>query len=68
MKDPAGKSVSLKSLRGKIVLLDFWATWCGPCRMAMPGLQKLHDRYKDKPVAIYGVNCRERRPDANPMA
>ncbi len=62
LKDWNGNDVSLKSLRGKVVLLDFWATWCGPCRMSMPGLQKLHEKYKDKPVAIFGVNCYERGP------
>ncbi len=55
-----GEKVSLKSLRGKVVVLDFWASWCGPCRMSMPNMQALHDRYKDAPVAILGVNCRER--------
>lgn len=60
LKTPDGKTVSLKSLRGKVVIMDFWATWCGPCKMAMPGLEKLHQRYKDKPVAILGVNCRQR--------
>lgn len=68
LTDSHGKEVSLKSLRGKIVVLDFWATWCGPCRKAMPGMQKLHERFKGKPVAVYGVNCKERNPRANPMA
>jgi thiol-disulfide isomerase/thioredoxin len=67
LKTPDGKTVSLQGLRGKIVVLDFWATWCGPCKMAMPGLQRLHERFKDKPVVIYGVNCRERVPNADPM-
>ncbi|MCG8407285.1 MAG: redoxin domain-containing protein [Phycisphaerales bacterium] len=64
----AGQEVSLKSLRGKVVVLDFWSTWCGPCKRAMPGLERLHQKYKDEPVAILGVNCRERSPKADPMA
>jgi len=66
LKDGEGRTVSLKSLRGKVVVLDFWATWCGPCKMAMPSLQKLHDRFKDKPVAVFGVNCMERSKTADP--
>jgi thiol-disulfide isomerase/thioredoxin len=56
----SGETVSLKSLRGKVVVLDFWASWCGPCRISMPHMQNLHDRFKDAPVAVFGVNCRER--------
>ncbi len=63
LKTPDGKVVSLKSLRGKVVVMDFWSSWCGPCKMAMPGLQKVHEQFKDKPVAILGINCRERSPD-----
>jgi thiol-disulfide isomerase/thioredoxin len=63
LKTSDGKEVSLKSLRGKYVLMDFWATWCGPCKMAMPGVQKFHEKYKDKPVAVLGVNCWERSGD-----
>ncbi len=68
LRDSSGEQVSLKSLRGQVVVLDFWATWCGPCKMAMPGLQKLHEQFKDKPVKVFGVNCLERNPNANPMA
>lgn len=64
LKDVEGNDVTLKSLRGKVVVIDFWASWCGPCKMAMPHLQKLHDKYKDKPVKVFSVNCRERRGDA----
>lgn len=66
LKDGDGKEVSLRDLRGKIVLLDFWATWCGPCKMVMPHVQKLHEKYKDKPVEVYGISTwessRRRRP------
>lgn len=60
LKTPDGKDVSLASLKGKVVVLDFWAVWCGPCKKAMPGVQKLHEKYKDKGVVIYGVNTWER--------
>ena len=63
LETPDGKSVSLKSLRGQVVVLDFWATWCGPCKMAMPGIQKVHDQFKGKPVRVFGVNCWERGGD-----
>ncbi|MEW6026910.1 MAG: TlpA disulfide reductase family protein [Planctomycetota bacterium] len=51
-----GELVSLKSASGKVVLLDFWASWCPPCRAEMPHIQKLHNEFKDKGVVIYGIN------------
>jgi thiol-disulfide isomerase/thioredoxin len=55
-----GGSISLKDLRGKVVVLDFWATWCGPCKLGMPYLQNVYDHYKDSPdVKIIAVNCYE---------
>ena len=62
LQTPDGTAVSLKDLRGKVVVLDFWATWCGWCIKGMPEIEKLHQRFKDKPVAVFGVNCRERDP------
>ena len=47
LKDTDGKHVSMKSLLGKVVILDFWATWCGPCRASFPDMQKLVNSYKD---------------------
>ncbi len=66
LADADGKKVSLKDLRGKVVVLDFWASWCGPCRRAMPGVQKIHERHQDKPFAVIGVNCMENGRNANP--
>lgn len=54
--DIEGKQVSLKDLRGRVLLLDFWSLRCGPCIVAMPSLQRIADRFADQPVSIIGVN------------
>ncbi len=66
LKDAAGTDYSLASLKGKVVLMDFWATWCGPCIAAMPSIQKIHEHFAGKPVAILGVNTWERKAGAGP--
>jgi peroxiredoxin len=54
--DPNGKQISLSSFRGKYVLVDFWASWCGPCRMENPNVVKAYNKYKDKNFTILGVS------------
>lgn len=51
-----GKAVSLASLKGKVVLLDFWASWCGPCRKSMPHMEQTWQKYQSKGLVIVGVN------------
>jgi len=60
LTDSNGVKVNLSDLKGQVVVLDFWATWCGPCKVAMPHVQKLHEDYADKGVKVFGVNCWER--------
>jgi thiol-disulfide isomerase/thioredoxin len=52
IKDLDGKSVSLSSYKGKVVLLNFWATWCGPCKAEIPGFVEIQDKYKDQLVIV----------------
>jgi len=56
LKDSAGKEVSLQSFQGKPLLLDFWATWCVPCRESLPTLQKLYTEYKDKGLVLLSLD------------
>lgn len=51
-----GRPLSLASLRGKVVLLDYWATWCGPCRMATPTLESLHKQFGAKGLTVVGMS------------
>ncbi len=61
MKDPEGNDVSLSSFKGKYLLIDFWASWCKPCRMENPNVVKMYQKYKDKGFEILGVSLDQRR-------
>ena len=56
-----GKTLDIASLKGKVVLLDFWATWCGPCRQAMPELKALLQKNTGKPLVVVSVSADEDR-------
>ncbi|MDA0255519.1 MAG: TlpA disulfide reductase family protein [Planctomycetota bacterium] len=56
-----GSPLSLESFRGKVVVLDFWATWCGPCQASMPGLEKLYQAVKDQDVVVLSLNVYDDR-------
>jgi peroxiredoxin len=61
LTDLDGRSWTLKSLRGKVVLINFWATWCPPCRKELPDLQALYGRFKDQSLVILGIT--NEKPD-----
>ncbi len=59
MTDLAGKKHTNSTLKGKVVLLDFWASWCGPCKAASPVMQALHAKYGSKGLVVIGANVSE---------
>jgi peroxiredoxin len=59
LKDVFGNTISLSNFRGKVVFLNFWATWCPACVIEMPSMQKLHRRFKDKNFVMVAINSQE---------
>ncbi len=68
LTDLNGKAVKLSSLRGKVVLIDFWATWCKPCKEELPLLEKLHQKLKGKGLVILAININKKKEDATRFA
>ncbi len=56
LQDLNGKNVKLSDFRGKVVVLEFWATWCPPCRESIPGIEKIYKAYKDKGLVVLAVS------------
>jgi len=63
LKDLGGRDVTLASLRGKTVLIDFWATWCPPCEFQIPVLNEIYDAHREQGVEILGVSVDKDGPD-----
>jgi len=59
LKSRSGKNIKLSELRGQVVMLNFWASWCGPCRKEMPLLEKISKKYKRLGFTLLGVNVEE---------
>lgn len=65
LKSNQGKNIRLEDLRGEVVLLNFWASWCGPCRQEMPLMNDIYEEYKDLGFTILAVNVDEDSADAD---
>jgi len=62
-----GRNMRLSELRGEVVLINFWATWCGPCRQEMPQLNQLYAQYRAAGFTLLGVNIDDKRNNAEAM-
>lgn len=64
LQDLEGKPISLSDYKGKVVFIDFWATWCPPCRLSIPYVEKLYEQYKDnEDFVVLGINLEESKED-----
>jgi peroxiredoxin/outer membrane lipoprotein-sorting protein len=67
LNDLAAKAVSMKDQKGSVVVLDFWATWCGPCRASLPGLNKIYKELQGKGMKAYAVDIQESKEKIAPV-
>ena len=64
LQDLEGKPISLSDYKGKVVFIDFWASWCPPCRLSIPYVEKLYEQYKDNEnFVVLGINLQESKDD-----
>jgi len=64
LPNPEGKKIALRDFRGNIVFLNFWASWCTPCREEMPAMERLHQEFKDQKFLVFAVAVKDRKQDA----
>lgn len=68
LKSSAGRNVKLSEHRGEVVMINFWATWCGPCRQELPLLNRIHEQYRKAGFTLLGVNVDDSAANAQDMA
>ena len=68
LRSNAGKNLKLSEYRGQVVMINFWATWCAPCRQEMPLLNRIHEKYSKTGFRLLGVNVDDKAGNAQAMA